>query len=430
MKRTVTEKNMKSIILIFIVLLLGHLKQVCPGDESYHFGSGYGTGIVSDLSLRESDLQSLSGPCVAVKFMNEYIAHNENTKEWIRFNPLVTESFKESYRELVQQGKSVCPKNGWGFDLILNAQDHPDGFVVLEYNSGSGHLLLNGVNWPAFIVTVKVKFKNERWLVNGAGVVNIPTLKRAGGVDGDQPKIQPLRELPAQTIEDAWLAIPAIDGNGCDREDLGFNYGIHGGMRSFFCRVLTVFSWQTFIDLAPVNPFHSGPHQEGQLNLNSDYQFGYYDRRFVRWAVDNLIPGSSDNKLRTLTRGIYNKNIRSLARTYWQTYRAISSDTNWLQFQTKRYIKAAENGRANREFFDTYELLGGGRKNWGGHNPNHVRTATMWWVRRTIDETEDLWAEGLRRLLETYDSAWFQDNNNEPWTRPLPPTTRMYPEYK
>ena len=239
----------------------------------------------------------------------------------------------------------------------------------------------------------------------------------------------PPNEPPA-TIADAWRALPFIEGHGCDEEDLFFDYGDDGGMRTLFCRTLTVFSWKSFLELAPFAPFLRGPHPEGKLNLHSPEEFGHYDPDFVQWAVDTLVPAAQDPRLREATQPIYDRTIRDLARTYWETHRAISSDRGWQHVQAERYRRAAERGRVPMEFHDMYELLGDANARWGGHDPNHVRTATMWWLRRHIDGTDSLWAVGLERLIRTYDRAWFVERRGF-WRGNLPKPPRTVPhEYK
>jgi hypothetical protein len=243
-------------------------------------------------------------------------------------------------------------------------------------------------------------------------------------------ELPPPPEEPPATIAAAWRALPYIQGHGCDEEDLFFDYGDHGGMRTLFCRTLTVFSWTTFLELAPVGPFRSGPHPEGKLNLQSPDEFGHYDPRFVQWAVDNLVPAAQDPQLREITQPIYDRTIRGLARTYWEVHRAISSDPSWQRLQADRYLRTAEAGRVQMEFHDMYELLGDADARWGGHDPNHVRTAAMWWLRRHLDGTDTLWATGLERLLLTYDKAWFSQRRG-PWAGRLPkPPRTQTPEYK
>ena len=89
------------------------------------------------------------------------------------------------------------------------------------------------------------------------------------------------------SIAEAWQFLPQ-SGSACDEDDLSFDYGIDGGMRNFFCRALTVYSWKAFIASAPVPPFLSGPHRDGKLELNSEDEFGYYNPKFVIWATNAI----------------------------------------------------------------------------------------------------------------------------------------------
>ena len=75
------------------------------------------------------------------------------------------------------------------------------------------------------------------------------------------------------SIAQVWQVLPE-EGSACDSDDLGYDYGIGGGMRNFFCRVMTVYSWRAFITAAPVMPFRKGPHRDGKLNLNAKHDFG------------------------------------------------------------------------------------------------------------------------------------------------------------
>jgi hypothetical protein len=228
------------------------------------------------------------------------------------------------------------------------------------------------------------------------------------------------RPRRAQTIAGAWLALPRAEGHGCGT-DLIFDYGDGGGMRNFFCRALTIFSWKRFLTLAPVSPFRAGPHRNGKLDLNSE-EFGRYDPRFVRWATDNLIPARQDPTLRRSTQPIYDKSMRDLARTYWDVHRALTSNPTWRAAEQRAYVGG------QRDSWILHDLLGDSSEDWGGYDPNHVRSATLWWFRRHEDGTADLWQQGLVRLLETYDRKWL-DEHRQAWTRPLPRRPET-PEYR
>lgn len=239
-------------------------------------------------------------------------------------------------------------------------------------------------------------------------------------------------EARASSLAEAWRLLPQASGQRCG-EDLSFDYGEDGGMRNFFCRALSVLSWKTLLSLAPVKPFRSGPHKSGKLDLRNPKDFGRYDPAFVRWATRALIPASTDAALREETQAVYDRSARTLARTYYRIWRALSADPRWVDAERKAYLRAAQRGEADAfgptlDFY--HDVLGTSNEGWGGHDPNHVRSATAWWLRRFHDETAALWAEGLERLLSTYDGDWLTaEKSTSP--RPLPRrTAREVPEYK
>jgi hypothetical protein len=68
------------------------------------------------------------------------------------------------------------PGYGLGFDPILDAQDNPEKFEIVR-KDGS-FLVVRGVDWPEFTVTMKLKLIGLQWLVEGCGIVNIPEEKK------------------------------------------------------------------------------------------------------------------------------------------------------------------------------------------------------------------------------------------------------------
>ena len=236
----------------------------------------------------------------------------------------------------------------------------------------------------------------------------------------------------ATSLAEAWLKIPHIRGQACG-SDLSFDYEASGGMRNFFCRALSVFSWRTFLSLAPVSPFLSGPHRAGKLDLNNPKRFGRYDPTFVRWASQALVPAAGDPLLRVKTQSIYEGHARDLARVYYKVYRVMDVDSSWRRNEVERYLRALKRGGLDNygETVDIYHnLLGGDDENWGGHDPNHVRSATLWWLRRSYDETDRLWFDGLQRLLKTYDGAWLQKQQDRQAQRPPQRRVEKKPEYR
>jgi hypothetical protein len=245
-----------------------------------------------------------------------------------------------------------------------------------------------------------------------------------GGVGARGPRTHGVDDVRA-----AWRALPSIRGQGCG-DDLVFDYGDAGGLRNFFCRALTVFSWNAFLGLAPTAPFRSGPHPAGRLDLHAARDFGRYDPAFVRWAVARLAPGIDDGAFRAETQGIYDAHIRPLARTVRAVRGALVVDPRRLAGWQAEYRAAIAAGRTD-VLPVLYDLLGDADHEWGGYDPNIVRSAALWWLRRELDGTAPLWAEGLERLVGAYDGPWARAKA----TRPRPPkgpanAPEFAPEYR
>lgn len=115
---------------------------------------------------------------VALKFINDYadILYNGTSipseEEWTEGREDVTEEFKAEVKRIIQEGLKNDPEMGLGFDPILDAQDLPSSFEA-EREDGE-YLVVKGVDWPEFLLTMKLKQIDGQWLVDGSGIVNIP----------------------------------------------------------------------------------------------------------------------------------------------------------------------------------------------------------------------------------------------------------------
>jgi hypothetical protein len=239
--------------------------------------------------------------------------------------------------------------------------------------------------------------------------------------------------IKAKSVAEAWRMMPT-KGSACG-DDLSFDYELNGGMRNFFCRALTVYSWRDFLAGAPVAPFRKGPHRKGKLNLKAERDFGHYDPKFVAWATTTLIPAADQPELRSATQGIYDTQVKELAHVYFLVDKMLSADPKWIERERQRYLVSMEakgGGWDVWEITGTYhDVLGGSDSQWGGHDPNHVRSAVMWWLRRHHDETASLWRGGLLSLLKTYDAAWLAQQQKTSSTTKLPSApVNVTPEYR
>lgn len=124
-------------------------------------------------------------PHIAVEFMNSYKKICDKNfdqtaiDKWVMNNAFLTDRFKITYKRILDNAAKEDPILGLDFDPIFNAQYYPDkGFKILRYDRSSGYVKLCGIDRTDFIVTVKVVFQNNKWLIDGAGIINIPKNKQ------------------------------------------------------------------------------------------------------------------------------------------------------------------------------------------------------------------------------------------------------------
>ncbi|MFW5879362.1 MAG: hypothetical protein ACOCUV_00915 [bacterium] len=118
---------------------------------------------------------------VSLKFINEYVDLNNKMvgqseiHEWIYRNSFLTDSFKKSYKKIIDNS-DMEPLYS---NPIFDAQDYPDqGFKIESFDKKNGYLILNGVNWPEFKIILKLVNNNDETLIDGCGIINIPESKR------------------------------------------------------------------------------------------------------------------------------------------------------------------------------------------------------------------------------------------------------------
>lgn len=117
---------------------------------------------------------------IANQFLNAYVNHivgdaqkNENTTlQWLQQNTLVTENFKNAYQQLLNK---LEQEGGYmDADYILNAQDFPEkGFKIQSCNETANTVILEGIDWQEFKVTVKMLDTETGWQVDGSGSLNM-----------------------------------------------------------------------------------------------------------------------------------------------------------------------------------------------------------------------------------------------------------------
>lgn len=123
---------------------------------------------------------------VALNFINDYTQFcmktdkRSSTEEWIKQDSLLTDNFKSQFQHLLDSAKKKDPELGLGSDPIFDAQDFPEkGFSISRIDTLNRYVTVVGNNWKEFELVLKLGQEDDKWLVDGAGVINIPIDKRA-----------------------------------------------------------------------------------------------------------------------------------------------------------------------------------------------------------------------------------------------------------
>ncbi len=160
---------------IFILLLFGLM--ACNTRQS----------SMADKQNIPVEKQAIPDFKVALQFINEYAAfckleieQKSSDTNWIQRNLLLTDKFKTLYKSILDSAFKADPELGLDFDPIFDAQDFPDkGFSILKTDTLEKYVTVNGNDWKDFELVLKLAFVNNKWLVDGAGVINIPNNRQA-----------------------------------------------------------------------------------------------------------------------------------------------------------------------------------------------------------------------------------------------------------
>jgi len=123
---------------------------------------------------------------IALTFINSYVDNCNKMKEsigiieWVNSNSLTTNRFKTEVKSIIEEAYKEDPELGLGFDPIFDGQDYPDeGFELETFDSKTNFIVVKGKNWVDFKLTIKVVLEDNKWLVDGCGIINIPKDKRS-----------------------------------------------------------------------------------------------------------------------------------------------------------------------------------------------------------------------------------------------------------
>ncbi len=281
--------------------------------------------------------------------------------------------------------------------------DTTAGFWVRRAVDGTDHLFVKGLRELLSVYDGDFLRQAVAFAKNPPpATVEFDEMEGDYGEEPEEPIGAP--EVTGDPIRDGWLGLGATRNTCSD-----FDYFPDGGMRIFSCHGFSLLSYVDLVKKAGVSPFISGPHSDGRLVLDHKSEFGHYNPAFVRWAVDNLVPGAKDDAFRNQTQALYDQKVRPLARTFMVVWRDIKLRPGPFQREIKKLRDALAAGSVDRWWYDGYydylDTDTAGRSDFSA-NGNVVKTCVAFWMRRTIEGTAEEFVRGLEKLMKAYDPTF------------------------
>jgi hypothetical protein len=226
------------------------------------------------------------------------------------------------------------------------------------------------------------------------------------------PKLQNLSHPSlAFLVKKTWLNLPTLYAvpKECTQE---LTWLTNQGLRGLYCHLKPQLSYSRLQGKLAFPIFIKGPHSHVGLNLNSRYSFGFYNKEFVQWLADNAIVGVDNPRLQTRLQPLYQRYLQYQARTFYLAYqykldnpklfKRIKHD--YLQHLQQQTLPSLYLQEQFRQFSEDME-----KQHYSFYEAN---TAAGFWLRRSIDKTDDLFFTALQTLLTTYDAEFvFQHRN-------------------
>ncbi|MBT9314560.1 hypothetical protein [Leptothoe spongobia] len=271
-----------------------------------------------------------------------------------------------------------------------------------------------------------------------------------------------------ELIRSIWINLnrPKIGYTSYTGDD-GIEYGyvdcdtnLEYGLRALYCHIKPFVDYQKLTVKSGLPIFRQGPHTDAELSLRGEYAFGYYNPDFLTWIQEKVLVAPNDRVLKYRFQSVYDSKIRLIARVFYQAHQtlfrtpeefeAVKQDYEIVRDYYQEILEADAGDRLSLRFaqetltvneiknnyltriqnrhvpasdvgFDLGEdcrwladyLATKHENTFEGEENSHywyvAITSGGWWVRRSIDGTEEQFFEILTQLLEIYDSEWLNE---------------------
>ena len=178
------------------------------------------------------------------------------------------------------------------------------------------------------------------------------------------------------------------------------------GLRSKYALAKNYASLSILEETFDEDVFLRGPHH-GDMDFNSTTSFGYYNPQFIAKVQDALDAALKNPVFKKVAEPFYAKHLQSMAHTYKDAFSYLKQNPDIKNRMMDEYIKMVAQPEGTtagslQEHFRTFAeaLESGPRK----ADVYEGFTAPSFWVRRSIDGTDDDFIQLLEMVIEHFEA--------------------------
>jgi hypothetical protein len=233
-----------------------------------------------------------------------------------------------------------------------------------------------------------------------------------------------------ELIHSAWISLKPLK-----KSDEECETWLDYGPRALYCKIKPFVDYSKLIVISGLPIFkEGGPHTISSLNFEGGYEFGYYNPEFLTWIQEKVVIDPADSIFKQQIQSAYNDKIKVVARAFYQTHKilfATPEGSDEFKAIKSEYQDKIEKQTLERCYLGGPEKCGGWylqekfrwlRDYLANQNENIsekingednywylANVSGGFWVRRSIDGTEQQFFDILTQLLEIYDSKWLSE---------------------
>ncbi|EDN65927.1 secreted protein [Beggiatoa sp. PS] len=107
----------------------------------------------------------------------------------------------------------------------------------------------------------------------------------------------------------------------------------------FYCSAQMYLDYEKLQTISALPIFVQGPHTEKALELNNPYSFGYYNKDFVIWLRESLLPLTTTPAFKELFKFFYNRSVKPVAQTYYIVHERLFANPLYVVREQQTYLR-------------------------------------------------------------------------------------------